>query len=209
LAVSLFDLPGQPIILLDEGGAAISLTRGWLRSQEADACLERLAGEVRCSPGQIQIFGRQVAVPRLQAWHGDAGTNYGYSGMPLKLQPWTPVLQELRHRLAQTCGGPGFNSVLVNLYRDGDDCVGWHADDESELGPEPCIASLSLGAERRFSFKPKPGHPGERQTIQLGHGDLLVMRGKTQAHYQHCAPRQARVNEPRWNLTFRYVKPRG
>jgi alkylated DNA repair dioxygenase AlkB len=114
-------------------------------------------------------------------------------------------LTQVRTRLEHTTGA-AFDSVLANLYRDGKDAMGWHADDEPELGPAPVIASLSLGATRRFAFKPKAGNEeGARLSIVLPHGSLLVMRGATQANYLHAIPRTRRPVGARINLTFRRV----
>lgn len=140
------------------------------------------------------------------AWHGDAGANYVYSGTLHRPLPWHPVLAELRDRVAARAGAE-LNSVLANLYRSGADSMGWHADDEPELGPDPLIASLSLGAPRRFCLRPKPGVAGRRSEIVLADGSLLLMRGATQARYQHSLPKAAGAAGERINLTFRWVVP--
>ena len=155
---------------------------------------------------QIRLFGRTVTVPRLVAWYGDAGADYVYSGTLHRPLPWHPVLAELRDRVAARAGA-GLNSVLANLYRSGADSMGWHADDEPELGATPLIASLSLGTPRRFCLRPKPGVAGRRSEIVLADGSLLLMRGTTLARFLHSLPKAAGVVGERINLTFRQVIP--
>lgn len=206
--MSLFAEPGRPQAVLADPASPVVLVPGWLPPAEADGVLERLDAEVRCEPAEVTLFGQTRPIPRLQAWHGDAGASYRYSGLAMQPAPWTPTLQALRERLERLRGAPRFNSVLINLYRDGRDCVGWHADDERELGAQPVIASLSLGATRRFHLKARPGSAAavsKPVRLELAHGDLLVMRGHSQRDYLHCAPRTARDVGPRWNLTFRWV----
>jgi alkylated DNA repair dioxygenase AlkB len=212
----LFDSAAEPHTLIDAVGSRVWLWRAWLPREQADQALGALTRQVQPRSAQIQIFGKQQTIPRLQAWHGEPGAAYRYSGVWMQPEPWTPVLRELRDRLATLPGEPRFNSVLVNLYRDGSDCVGWHGDDERELGHEPQIASLSFGATRRFHIKPKarPGSASAQRLAELGplqidleHGDLLVMEGQTQRHFVHAAPRTRRAVDARWNLTYRRVQP--
>lgn len=151
---------------------------------------------------EITLFGRQVMQPRLIDWCADAGVNYGYSGITLGPAAWPGSLQRLRDRLEVELGH-SFNSVLCNLYRDGRDSMGWHADDEPELGPRPVIASLSLGAERRFRIRPRSG--GASIGIDLAPGSLLLMEGLSQRQFQHAVPKTQRPVAPRINLTFRNV----
>jgi len=149
----------------------------------------------------ITIFGRTMPSPRLTAWHGDPGAVYRYSGLELHPRPWTAGLTEVR-RAVETELGLRFDAVLCNLYRDGADSMGWHADDERELGPRPVIASVSLGAPRRFLLR----HRTDRQLrhgMNLEPGSLLVMQGETQRHWQHAVPKTRRAVAPRINLTFR------
>jgi alkylated DNA repair dioxygenase AlkB len=143
-----------------------------------------------------------VPIPRLTAWHGEAG--YVYSGIAMQPAAWTPALLEIK-RCAEHHAGQGFNSVLLNLYRDGRDSVSWHADNEPGLGRDPVIASLSLGATRRFQLKHRRN--GLRVAIDLEHGSCLVMAGATQHHWLHQLPKTARPVGPRVNLTFRRMMP--
>jgi len=149
--------------------------------------------------------GRVVPAPRLTSFHGDADCRYLYSGIAYEPSPWTELLLQLRARL-RPATGHDFNSVLANLYRDGRDSVGFHADDEPELGPSRdniVIASLSLGAARRFVLKHK--RSGERRCYDLGHGALFVMSGRTQHDWIHALPKTQRAVGARINLTFRLI----
>lgn len=148
------------------------------------------------------MFGKLLPMPRLTAWYGDKG--YTYSGLHNKPQPWLPVLLELKERVEQASGNK-YNSVLLNLYRTGQDSMGWHSDDEAELGNEPAIASLSFGGERKFSFRHRTRKDLKSQSIDLAHGSLLLMQGATQHHWLHQVPKTARAMTPRINLTFRKV----
>ena len=141
--------------------------------------------------------------PRLTAWYADAGLTYSYSGVTHRAAPWTPELLAVKER-AEAAAGANWNSLLLNLYRDGQDSIGFHADDEPELGTNPVIGSISLGAERRFVLK----HPasGEKVEFALPHGSLLVMGGASQHHWRHGLPKTSKQVGPRINLTFRRVQ---
>lgn len=142
--------------------------------------------------------------PRLTAWWGDVGASYVYSGIVNDPQPWPDWMRDLRARVVDAAGAR-FNSCLGNLYRDGNDSVALHADDEPELGPEPTIASLSLGASRKFQLRHATAAPID---LMLDDGDLLVMSGPMQREWRHAVPKMARVIAPRVNLTFRWVEAR-
>ena len=151
----------------------------------------------------IVMFGKKMKVPRLSSWHGDAGTSYTYSNIQLQPQVWTPPMLEIKS-LVESVAGTQFNSVLVNLYRSGTDSVAWHADDEPELGPEPVIASVSLGATRTFKMK----HQTDttlRYSFELADGSVLIMRGSTQRCWMHAVPKTSKAVGPRINLTFRAI----
>jgi alkylated DNA repair dioxygenase AlkB len=150
----------------------------------------------------LTYLGKEYPIPRLQQWFGDPGTEYTYSGLHLTPLPWTPVLDDLREKV---CGltDHKFNSVLVNYYRDGADSIAWHSDSEPEFGPNPTIASLSLGATRDFNLRSYPDK-ARRATIPLENGSLLVMAGATQTAWQHSVPKRKGAG-PRINLTFRKV----
>jgi len=153
----------------------------------------------------LHLHGREHPTPRLCCWLADPGCSYRYSGQQHLPLPWTPPLQRLR-ALLESHLGCRFNAVLANRYRNGGDSMGWHADDEPELGPEPVIASLSFGAERRFDFKHRVS--GETVSVVLPHGSLLVMSGASQAGWRHRIARTKAVTTPRINLTYRFVHPR-
>jgi alkylated DNA repair dioxygenase AlkB len=167
---------------------------------------EALAAELPLRTDTFAMFGRRVAVPRLISWHGDPGCRYRYSGQTYEPAPWTPGLARIRALLCARTG-LAWNAVLANYYRDGNDSVGWHSDDERELGPERddvAIASLSLGATRRFAMRHRKGKV--RRALDLGDGSLLVMRGTTQQHWRHALPKTAARVGPRLNLTFRVIR---
>ena len=145
-------------------------------------------------------------MPREQAFYGDTGVSYAYSGLKLVAGGWLPVLQELRE-CVEAIEPTGFNAVLANLYVDGHDGVDWHSDDEAGLGKEPVIASLSFGATRRFDFSRKQ-HSELKASIELTHGSLLIMKATTQEFWKHRVPRQPKVTAPRINLTFRVMQRR-
>lgn len=161
-----------------------------------------LRDELEWEQREILMFGRRVLQPRLVAWYGDAEAVYRYSGDTLTPRPWHPVLSNLRDRLTRICDCP-FNSVLANGYRDGRDRMGWHCDDEKELGPRPVIASLSLGQERGFLLR----RNGEKRShrLMLADGSLLIMRGTSQAEFRHALPGSKKPMGWRINLTFRRI----
>ncbi|UUE99407.1 alpha-ketoglutarate-dependent dioxygenase AlkB family protein [Xanthomonas hortorum] len=187
-------------------GAEIGWCRGWLQAAQADVLMQALLQQVQWEVHRIRMFGRLVDSPRLSSWIGDAEASYRYSGTRFAPQPWLDALQPVRTRLQDETGHP-FNSVLVNRYRSGNDAMGWHSDDEPELGAQPLIASVSLGAARRFAFKHRDD-AALKQTLELGHGDLLLMGGDTQRHYKHSLPRIVKPVGERINLTFRQIAMR-
>lgn len=183
--------------------AALAFDPHWLPAAEADALFAALRAGLPWEVHRIRLFGREVASPRLSCWIGDPGAAYTYSGTRFEPRPWPAPLAPLRARLAAELG-VAFNSVLANLYRDGRDRMGWHADDEPALGPAPVIASLSLGAARRFALRSRR-EPALRRELVLPHGSLLVMAGATQRAWKHALPATARPVGPRINLTFRRI----
>ncbi len=189
---------------IDLAGAELTLDPAWLPSAEADALFDALLTGVVWEVHRIRMFGREIDSPRLSCWIGDPGAAYTYSRTRFEPHPWLPELRPIRTRLRETLG-IDFNSVLANRYRDGRDAMGWHSDDEPELGLRPVIASISLGATRRFALKPR-AEGGHRLALDLPHGSLLVMGGDTQTHYRHALPRTARPVGERINLTFRRIR---
>lgn len=191
-------------IPIEDGNLA--LIRDWIPAEQAFELFISLRDELVWEQSTIYIAGTARRIPRLNAWYGDAGASYRYSGKRFQPRPWTKTLGRLRERVACTADAP-FNSVLANLYRDGNDSVGWHSDDETELGVNPVIASLSLGSERRFALKHKRNKSLPRMDIMLPSGCLLVMSGVTQHHWVHQLPKTRLPVGPRINLTFRQVVP--
>lgn len=166
---------------------------------------EALCAEARFSQHRVRMFGRELPAPRLSAWHGEPGCSYRYSGVRYLPEPLGPTLQQLRGAIERVCG-ERFNGVLLNLYRDGQDSMGWHSDDEAELGPSPAIASLSLGEPRRFLLRAR-ADPARRHELLLANGSLLLMEPPLQAHWQHALPKMRGCAGPRLNLTWRWVRP--
>jgi alkylated DNA repair dioxygenase AlkB len=154
----------------------------------------------------ITVFGKTHPQPRLIAWYGDPCASYTYSGIQHEPLPWTQTLAALRDRLQKITGAP-YNSVLLNLYRDERDSMGLHADDEPELGPQPVIASLSLGEQRSIYFQHRHRRDVKNLNLPLPAGSLLVMRGATQRNWKHGLRKLSRSCGPRINLTFRWIDP--
>ncbi len=202
-SLELFGIEG-PVELLPEGGARATYTPNFL-GETADELRTHLTSTLCWDQPTIRMYGKSSLLPREVAWVADPGVAYRYSGVASTPQGWTPHLLDLRTRLEEHTEAV-FNSVLVNRYRDGRDSVAWHSDDEPELGPAPTIASISLGAERRFQLR----HKEHRDTVEvrLAHGSLLVMAGTCQREWVHQVPREAKIKGPRINLTFRHVLPR-
>jgi len=189
---------------IDAPDADIEFTPHFYAQAEADALAATLIASAEFEQQMLKIFGREVAAPRLSAWYGDPGANYTYSGLRLEPKAWLPALAEIRTQLTQATGCR-FNSVLLNLYRDGRDSMGWHSDDEPELGVEPTIASLSFGGTRRFLLRHRTRRDVETLELLPGHGSLILMSGPTQGAWKHSVPKTARPTAPRLNLTFRKV----
>lgn len=192
---------------VDLAASGWQLIQHWLSPSIAELAFSVLHGQISWETHRLRLFGRWVDAPRLSCWIGDPGAVYRYSGRTFAPQPWPHALLPLRQRLREELG-VDFNSVLANLYRDGRDAMGWHSDDEPELGPEPVIASLSLGAARRFVLRRRDDH-AVKQALVLEPGSLLVMRGASQRDWQHALPRTARPVGPRINLTFRRIVDAG
>ena len=181
-------------------GTWVEYVLGWMGATEADGLLARLREEPAWEQREIVLFGRRVLQPRLIAWAGSLG--YRYSGQTLEPREPTPPTAALMARVSERTGVP-FNHVLLNCYRDGSDRIGLHADNEPELGLNPIVATLSLGATRRFVLKPRRPDHGPSRSLELHHGSLLVMGGACQRHYVHGVPRQSAAAGERISLTFR------
>lgn len=187
------------------GRFELRLYRDLLGIDSVDVLWRELIDTLPWRQEHIRLFGRERAIPRLQCWIGDVSAIYRYSGLTLHPEPWPPHLWALKLQL-ETTAGQAFNSVLCNRYRNGQDSMGWHSDNEPELGPAPVIASVTLGATRRFQFRARHDRQ-ERLSIDLPHNSLLLMPAGLQAEWQHQVPKTRRRQEERLNLTFRYVFP--
>lgn len=190
-------------IHFDLRDAHVTYTPGFLPQDEADRFFRLLLSETPWQQDPITLFGQTHLQPRLTALYGNEGKPYGYSGIMMQPHRWTPALMHLKE-LVEAETQTVFTTVLLNLYRDGRDSNGWHADDEKELGREPVIASLSLGAQRLFHLR----HNDKAQTLKIAlePGSLLVMKGSTQHFWKHQIPKTAKPVGPRINLTFRVLK---
>jgi alkylated DNA repair dioxygenase AlkB len=185
-------------------GADLLLVRNADWGAPADELLARLIAEIPWRQESISLFGRTHMQPRLICWMGDPGCAYAYSGKRHEPEPWHPLAAGLRTRAEQLTGAT-FNAVLLNLYRNGADSMGFHADDEPELGQRPVIASLSFGAERTMHFQHRHDQMFPTHRVPLPDGSLLVMRGDTQANWRHAIPKTRKTVGPRVNLTFRRI----
>ncbi len=197
------------ILMMILSAEPFELIPGFLNQDEGEGLLAELDAQVAWRDEYLQMFGRRVRSPRRVCWYGDEGVGYRYSGHDHQAPGWLAPLEGLRERL-QTQIGADFNFALLNRYANHSDSMGWHADNEPELGPEPVIASVSLGATRTFLVRPTQKIPGVRRNstrLPLEHGSLLVMRGVSQRQYQHSLPKSSQPCGKRLNLTFRHVRP--
>lgn len=190
----------EPIVMAD---AEVVLYRGVFPLPEHDRLFRSLLHDIAWQQHTVTVCGRRLPAPRLSAWYGDPGACYQYSGLLLHPLPWiAPLFQILT--TARALADAPFNSVLANLYRNGQDSVGWHSDAEPELGRNPVIASISLGAVRRFVLQHKKQR--SRVILALEPGNLLLMRGTTQHFWRHQLPKTKQPVGPRINLTFRTIQ---
>lgn len=175
----------------------------FLTENQADELFEELKTSNLWRQDKVKVFGKTYDQPRLCFLAADRKVNYTYSGLTLPAVDFSKSLSLIKTRIEQT-SATRFNSCLANLYRDGNDSNGWHSDDEKELGDEPVIASLSLGVTRNFDLKHKRNRLINKR-IELTHGSLLLMSGRTQKDFKHQIAKSKRIHEPRINLTFRYI----
>lgn len=184
--------------------ADIEYHEGFLGSAAGATLYTAIMAETNWRQETVKVYGKEYLTPRLSCWMGESWMDYSYSNLTMRATPWTGTLLSVKQKIEDQTG-ESFNSVLINYYRDGDDSNGWHSDDEPELGQQPTIASLSLGAARDFKLRHKY-NKSLKSSICLAHGSLLMMRGRTQSHWQHHVPKRAKA-EARINLTFRTVLP--
>ena len=188
--------------LLDKDGEAFFFENVFSK-EESDQYLMKLQNEIAWRQEPIKIFGKSVMQPRLTAWYGDADKTYRYSGLLMTPQAWSPSLLEIKKRV-EALAAVEFTSVLLNFYRNERDSMGWHRDNEKELGQNPVIGSVSFGATRRFDFR----HYFEKSlksSVDLTHGSFLLMKGATQQNWEHSIQKSSRPIGPRINLTFRVL----
>jgi alkylated DNA repair dioxygenase AlkB len=169
----------------------------------ADSYLKQFINTIKWKQESMNMYGKQVMFPRLTSWYGDNDKPYSFSGITLTPHPWSEELLEIKRLIEPICE-VHFNSVLLNLYRDGNDSISWHTDAEKELGRNPVIASVNFGAERKFQIR--HNQTQDTHDILLKHGSLLIMRGELQHFWKHQVPKQKGIVKPRVNLTFRVIK---
>ena len=182
----------------------LSLVKHFLPPQDAHNYFQLLLNHIDWRQEHYTIYGKSVTAPRLVAWYGDPKAAYTYSGVTHVPLPWSSPLKRLKSKI-EILTNESFNSVLLNLYRNGQDSMGWHADQEKELGINPCIASLSLGEERLFKLR----HNDSNQSIDINlpSGSLLIMAGELQHYWKHSVPKTKKLKSARINLTFRKILP--
>ena len=181
--------------------ASLHYVPDFISTEESQALVAKWTAELDWVRSEITLFGRKVPIPRLNTWYGDC--DYAYSGTRFEARPWTPELSRVRQKV-EDYSGLEFNSVLINWYRDGQESMGWHSDNEASLGKGPQIASVSLGECRKFSLREIKDR-NNKHTVMLNDGSLLLMLGETQILWQHSLPRTRLPMTNRINLTFRFV----
>ena len=184
------------------GDSEIQYVANAFTAREADRLFQSLLDAIPWRTATLTIAGQKRPLPRLQCWMADQGRSYSYSGLKLSPHPWNPDVLRIKARLEQLCEH-SFNSVLLNYYRGGSDSVSWHADDETELGPNPIVASVSLGAQRTLEFKPKFNLTTPKKQIVLGSGSILIMGKTIQNNWLHQIPKISGTIDPRISLTVR------
>lgn len=189
----------NPEVLMDDKSGRLLYWPDALK----DLAVTDLDHAIHWRQDSIRMFGRTLPLPRLTAWYGDPAAVYVYSGIRNEPSPWNEALMSIKDRITELTGNR-YNSVLANRYADGSQSMSWHADDEAALGPEPEIASVSLGATRRFLLKHKK--EDRRLELELAHGSLLLMAGRLQEEWVHALPRTRKPVGLRINLTFRLVQ---
>jgi alkylated DNA repair dioxygenase AlkB len=193
----------KQMMKFDLANAAIELHEHFFDAQESGSIMQALISEIDWKQYQIKIFGKTLDQPRLTAYYGEGHPYYAYSNIKLQPIPFTPILLSIKNKI-EALTLEKFNGVLLNYYRNGDDSMGWHADDEKELGTNPVIASLSFGASRNFQLQHSLDKSISKATIVLNDASLLIMQGETQHFWKHQIPKQKNKG-PRINLTFRKI----
>jgi alkylated DNA repair dioxygenase AlkB len=197
----------QTIILPSDASmpdGEVIIYQNFFEQLESEQLFNELISNMNWRQDKIKMFGKEFDQPRLTAWYGDEGKSYKYSGIIMNPESWIPALLLIKERIEKVIE-LNFNSVLVNLYRNGKDYVSWHSDDEPELGNNPTIASVSLGETRRFQLRHKSNKNLDTVEIALNHGSLLIMKGSTQHFWKHQVPKTSKLLKARINLTFRVI----
>jgi len=189
--------------VLSMPNAEVTFYRNFFDSQESDRIFEILRDEINWRQDKMKLYGKDINLPRKTAWYGDMDKSYTFSGIHLNPEPWTPTLLEVKERI-EDVAGVEFNSVLLNLYRHGNDGISWHTDEEPELGENPVIGSVSFGGTRKLMFRHRQDKDIKAE-VELTDGSFLLMAGETQHFWQHQIPKTSRHVEPRINLTFRVI----
>lgn len=180
----------------------LTYLENFISSNETTKLMSSIQNSYELNQQCLKVYNKQHLTPRLVAWCANPEISYRYSNDTLIPQPWTLELLSVKQKI-ETALNTQFNGVLINYYRDGNDSMGWHRDNEEALGKTPVIASLSLGAQRSFQLRSK--NYQSQCSIELKDGSLFVMKGETQTYWQHCLPKRKRVKLPRINLTFRLI----
>jgi alkylated DNA repair dioxygenase AlkB len=196
--MNLFDLDTEQNLLPNNG--TVNYFGPVFTPKLADHFYHQLLNTIDWKNDEARIFGKQYITKRKVAWYGDLGYSYTYSNITKVALPWTQDLLKLK-KVVEDLSGFTYNSCLLNLYHSGDEAMGWHSDDEKSLEKNSCIASLSLGAERKFSFKHK--NSGQTVSLNLESGSLLLMKNETQTYWLHRLNKSTKIKQPRINLTFR------
>ena len=191
-------------IAFDLPNATIEYYPNFFKEIQAKEFFDKLYQEIPWQQDPITVFGKTHSQPRLTALFGNEGKPYSYSNIVMQPHRWNPLLMFIKNEVEEKCN-ENFTTVLLNLYRDGKDSNGWHADNEKELGLNPVIASVSFGAERSFHLQHN-SIPEAKLKITLGNGSLLLMKGETQHFWKHQIPKTSREVSPRINLTFRVIR---
>jgi alkylated DNA repair dioxygenase AlkB len=194
------NLKGQSILSKD---GEVLYFPGFFDQEESDRLFKSLCENIDWQQDKIKFFGKVYDVPRLTALYGNENLTYTYSGIQMKPHPWTPDLLKIKVRIEEVAM-VSFTSVLLNLYRNGQDSNGWHSDNERELGINPVIGSVSFGAARTFKLRHLQDKTIEK--VELDHGSFLLMRGETQHKWEHQIPKTSRMLTPRINLTYRVIR---
>lgn len=201
------DLFGQPIEtrnpIIKLNDAELLYHPNFFDKLESDSIFKTLLETIQWKQDTINMYGRELPLPRLSAWYGENNKPYTYSGITLNPLPWTDELLKIKEKI-EAEAKVKFSSVLLNRYRDGQDYVGWHTDAEKELGRNPVIGSVNFGATRKFQLRRIDDHK-EKFEVELSHGTFLVMQGTTQHFWQHQVPKTASKIGERLNLTFRVI----